>query len=630
MRTHPRVCVQSAYRCAAFLLVVLCQPSAYSQGMIGHVDLVGSTREFDMRGEITNAQICVLNPDVISFESVESAQWRHLWWIDVKERKPHQISPRKTSDDMGAETDREMCWSPVRYDGKTWFVFVSSGDDNNDDLFIGNLSDDVYGRLTSHPASDHHPRWSPDGRQIAFVSARSGSGDIYLIRNVRELIGEISLAAAQLKPAGPEPRPPQVIDCTSQAILVRLTNNPDIDTYPDWSPDGRWIAYQAYVTGEGRRHCELFVIDPSNPESAPGRLTDNSTTEKLQPRWSSDGEGISYYSLPVTSDPTATDIVALEQIPLTQVSLCVPPMPARSGSFVVSGNVRRNENAGPSWCPGTTLLMFIKYAGRETPVMASDKGLQPGAPSAQEVKMPGGNSPVQYRSLDVHRFGKTARLALISYEKQDYNLYCGELRTEANVSGFKNVDVIVAGQERLGDHFGVGGEFMVVTPAPWQRVGVTRGGGSYYLDFSRIPGCILGFPVRYGGRWSVGVLQLPGARDMSTQTIYMEWQALLSTDVKILSATLTPFLSTGVDLVVAHDHGSEVVVENNILGWPFGGGVSFELARNIEGNVSLVYRSMTPGFLKKETQSGDPSANFLALHFGVTYRFPHSSGAPNE
>jgi len=36
-------------------------------------------------------------------------------------------------------------------------------------------------RLTSHPANDRNPRWTPDGRAILFLSSRSGSSQVWRI-----------------------------------------------------------------------------------------------------------------------------------------------------------------------------------------------------------------------------------------------------------------------------------------------------------------------------------------------------------------------------------------------------------------------------------------------------------------
>jgi TolB protein len=58
---------------------------------------------------------------------------------------------------------------------------------------------------TSGPATDGFPRWSPDGKKIAFVSNRSGNFDIYIMN-------------------------------ADGSEITRLTNNPADDSYPSWSP----------------------------------------------------------------------------------------------------------------------------------------------------------------------------------------------------------------------------------------------------------------------------------------------------------------------------------------------------------------------------------------------------------
>ena len=60
------------------------------------------------------------------------------------------------------------------------------------DIFIMDIKGTYEIRLTDHPASDGGGlTWSPDGKQIAFVSLRSGSLDIHVIdlasRRVKQL-----------------------------------------------------------------------------------------------------------------------------------------------------------------------------------------------------------------------------------------------------------------------------------------------------------------------------------------------------------------------------------------------------------------------------------------------------------
>jgi TolB protein len=66
-------------------------------------------------------------------------------------------------------------------------------------------------RLTTDP-SDTAPAWSPDGTQVAFISARAGNWELYLIE----------IATGQER---------------------RLTDDAALDIAPAWSPDGKQIAF---------------------------------------------------------------------------------------------------------------------------------------------------------------------------------------------------------------------------------------------------------------------------------------------------------------------------------------------------------------------------------------------------
>ena len=62
-----------------------------------------------------------------------------------------------------------------------WVVYVVQelNDDRSDyqtDLWLVPADGGEARRLTSSPANDEHPRWSPDSRQIAFISERPRPG----------------------------------------------------------------------------------------------------------------------------------------------------------------------------------------------------------------------------------------------------------------------------------------------------------------------------------------------------------------------------------------------------------------------------------------------------------------------
>jgi len=98
-------------------------------------------------------------------------------------------------------------WSP---DG-TKIAFTSDREDPgctficNEEIYVMNADGGGQTRVTSNPASDLGPDWSPDGSKIAFESYRDGNYEVYVMN----------------------------ADGTGQ---TNLTNNPASDHRPAWSP----------------------------------------------------------------------------------------------------------------------------------------------------------------------------------------------------------------------------------------------------------------------------------------------------------------------------------------------------------------------------------------------------------
>lgn len=88
--------------------------------------------------------------------------------------------------------------------------------------------------LAAGPGAHSQPRWSPDGRRLAFISTAEGG-------------------AAQM-----------FVRWLASGESVRITGLPDSPTSLAWSPDGRQIAYTMFVPGEGVKLGAL----PAKPEGA--------------------------------------------------------------------------------------------------------------------------------------------------------------------------------------------------------------------------------------------------------------------------------------------------------------------------------------------------------------------------
>ena len=60
-------------------------------------------------------------------------------------------------------------------------VYDSAANRNSTSLWVVGIEGGEPRRLTSAKGNDTSPRWSPDGRTVAFVSDRGGSSQIWMI-----------------------------------------------------------------------------------------------------------------------------------------------------------------------------------------------------------------------------------------------------------------------------------------------------------------------------------------------------------------------------------------------------------------------------------------------------------------
>lgn len=129
-------------------------------------------------------------------------------------------------------------------------------------LFAFHPQGEPFTRLTSGAWDDIAPNLNPDGTRLAFASNRDGPWDLY---NLDLANGEVS----------------------------RLSETTTYEGSPSWSPDGRWLAYEAYVGAE-QPDLEIF-IRPLDDSQEPFQLTDN-TDADYQPAWSPGGRQIAFVS----------------------------------------------------------------------------------------------------------------------------------------------------------------------------------------------------------------------------------------------------------------------------------------------------------------------------------------------
>ena len=69
--------------------------------------------------------------------------------------------------------------------------------------------------------------------------------------------------------------------------VIRLTRSPEYEAGPTWSPDGKWLAYEAYTDG----NLDIYILNVESGDSQ--RLTSDPAPE-YSPAWSPDGRHIAF------------------------------------------------------------------------------------------------------------------------------------------------------------------------------------------------------------------------------------------------------------------------------------------------------------------------------------------------
>ena len=113
-------------------------------------------------------------------------------------------------------------------------------------------------RLTKDRYIDVGPTWSPDGRQIAFVSDRTGAPQLYVMN-------------------------------ADGGGVRRLTFDGAYNTSPSWSPDGEWIAFETRINSQ----FDIWKIRPAGGSSIP--VISHPRSDE-HPSWSPDGRLIAFSS----------------------------------------------------------------------------------------------------------------------------------------------------------------------------------------------------------------------------------------------------------------------------------------------------------------------------------------------
>jgi Tol biopolymer transport system component len=167
------------------------------------------------------------SPDGSKFGFIIFADGDHQ--IAIMDIASRDVERRFTVRGVGAVNT--LAWSP---DGNTIAFSGTAG--GISDLYALQLSDGVVRQLTNDKFADLHPAWSPDGRQLAFITDRAET-------NLDNLTyGDMRIATLDM-------------GTSAVRVLDLFTNGKHIN--PQYSPDGRDL----YFIADPEGYSDLYRVE---------------------------------------------------------------------------------------------------------------------------------------------------------------------------------------------------------------------------------------------------------------------------------------------------------------------------------------------------------------------------------
>lgn len=240
---------------------------------------------------------------------------------------------------------------------------VNSGDNVNFDIYSVLPNGEGIHQLTDAPAFDACPAYSADGKSIAYCSGVRAAGGVIEIwvmkqngtqhRQVTTFGGRATFP--DFSPDGSriafDARLPGATNADIFTIgadgsgLAQLTNSSGNDLFAAYSPDGSKIAFISDRTGLN----QVWVMNADGSDQTP--LTFDALFKDQLPDWSPDGTQIAYAACEVACDIWVMDADGTDR----EIAIGGP-----------------TDDFGPAWSPDGTQIAFVRFDDRTVYVANAD------------------------------------------------------------------------------------------------------------------------------------------------------------------------------------------------------------------------------------------------------------------
>lgn len=277
----------------------------------------------------------------------------HLWMWDAATGEVRQLT-------FARENAQSPRWSP---DGR-WIAFISNREGEKEShLYVMPADGGEARRVTSSPIVQVRDfDWSPDGEWLVFTGKardpQEPPEEERLWREVTRLIWKMDgegwwdgrwVQVWKVRRDGEE----------QQALVTAEVDH----AFPRWSPDGKWIAFVSKRVEDPDRvfFQDLFVIPAEGGEE---RQLTRSIGPVMYPAWSPDSRYVAYMGQDLNRGYTSNEEVWVVSLEEPEPRSLTRSLDRSVGDYVLSDGRMLAGNPGIIWMDGETMYFLCSDRGR--------------------------------------------------------------------------------------------------------------------------------------------------------------------------------------------------------------------------------------------------------------------------